>query len=266
MYVDELKKELSTKKTSERNPRDTPRKSKVYHKKGYDKKNNPNELQKITYTIGLKLYYIRYANEWLIGVWGSKNIAITTRTKIEIFLKEKLYLNILLEKTRVIHTRKEKAQFLGYEIYLSTPKELGFSRRKIKKRASHATIRIDAPYKKLKEQLIDKKILVEKNGKWLVNAVTHWLNYSHSEILYRYNSIIRAYLFYYSHVNNLCIFNKLIGFVLRQSCAVTLGRKLKLRSRRKVFRKFGKNLKEPTTQLALAIPSNFIANVKNYNE
>jgi 16S rRNA G966 N2-methylase RsmD len=64
---------------------------------------------------------------------------------------------------------------------------LFFEKNNVKKRASYVSIYIDAPYNKLKEQFIDKNILVEKNGKWLINAVTHWLNYNHTEILYRYN-------------------------------------------------------------------------------
>lgn len=132
-----------------------------------------------------------------------------------------------------------------------------------KRRASLVNIYIDAPYNMLKQQLISKNILVEKNGKWFINAITHLTNYTHAEILYKYNLIINGYLNYYSHVNNLNIFQKLIGFVLRHSCALTLGRKYKLRSRKKVFRKFGKNLEEPKTKLKLQIPTRFVRNTKN---
>lgn len=247
VYADELKAFFSIRV-----------KSKLRSKKGLQKRKGYKELRKIKSTIrvGLKLYYIRYADNWLIGVWGSKEDATKIRKKIKIFLKEKLSLELSLEKTKITHAGKEKAQFLGYEIYSPYLKQ--------KKRSSHASIYIDAPYKKLKEQLIKENILVVKNGKWLVSAVTHWFNYNHIEILFRYNWMIRGYLNYYSHVNNLHIFHKIIGFVLRHSCAVTLGRKLKLRSRKKVFKKFGKNLKEPTTKIALAIPPNFTSNTKNY--
>jgi len=217
-----------------------------------------------TIRTGFKLDYIRYADDWLIGIWGSKKDATKIREKVVIFLKEKLDLELLIEKTKIIHASKEKVQFLGYEIYSPTPKEWFLAKSNVKKRASHVSIYIDAPYNKLKDQLIDEMILVEKNEKWLINAVTHWINYNHAEILYRYNWIINGYLNYYSHVNNFNVFHKLIGFVLRHSCAITLGRKLKLRSRKKVFKKFGKNLEEPTTKLKLSIPINFESNIKNY--
>ena len=75
---------------------------------------------------------------------------------------------------------------------------------------------------------------------------------------------INGYLNYYSHVNNLNVFHKFIGFVLRHSCALTLGRKFKLRGRKKVFKKFGKNLDEPASKLRLSIPDSFKSNIKNY--
>lgn len=266
MYIDKLKKELDTEKTSEPNPEYISVKSRLRSKRGIDKKKGYKELQNIKSTIrtGLKLYYVRYADDWLLGVWGSKKDTQRIRDEIEIFLKEKLDLELSPEKTRITHAGKEKVQFLGYDIYSSTPKESFFAKGHVKKRASHVSIYIDAPYRKLKEQLIEENILVEKNGKWLINAVTHWLNYNHAEILYRYNWMINGYLNYYSHVNNFNIFHKLIGLVLRHSCAITLGRKLKLDSRKKVFKKFGKNLEEPTTKLKLSIPDNFKSNIKNY--
>lgn len=266
LYIDKLKKELDTEKTSVPNLEYIRAKTRLRSKKIVDKKRGYKELRTIKSTIrtGLKLYYVRYADDWLLGIWGSKKDAIKILEKIVIFFKEKLDLELSIEKTKITHAGKEKVQFLGYEIYSPTPKESFFEKSKVKKRASHVSIYIDAPYNKLKNQLIDENILVEKNGKWLINAVTHWINYDHAEILYRYNWMINGYLNYYSHVNNLNIFHKLIGFVLRQSCAITLGRKLKLRSRKKVFKKFGKNLEEPSTKLKLAIPVNFEKNIKNY--
>lgn len=266
LYVEKLKKELDTKETSKSNPEYVRAKSKLRSKKGIARKIDYKELRKLksTQRAGLKIYYVRYADDWLIGIWGSKNDAINIREDIENFLKDELSLELSIEKTKITHAGKERVQFLGYEIYSPTPKESFYEKGKVKKRASHVSINIDAPYEKLKTQLIKEKILEEKNGKWFVNAVTHWINYNHAEIIYRYNWIIRGYLNYYSHVNNLHVFHKIIGFVLRHSCAITLGRKLKLRSRKKVFKKFGKNLEEPKSKLALAIPSNFISNTKDY--
>ena len=74
MYLDKLKEELDTKKTSEPNPEYISVKSKLRSKKGAEKKKGYKELRKMKSTIrtGFKLYYIRYADDWLIGGLGFK--------------------------------------------------------------------------------------------------------------------------------------------------------------------------------------------------
>lgn len=265
-YIDLVKKELNTRKISEPNPEYVEAKSKLRSKKGKDKEKGSQDLRKLksTIRIGLKFYYIRHADDWLVGVWGSREDAVKIRQRIKTFLKDKLDFELSAERTRITHAGTEKAEFLGYEIYSPIPKKSFSVQGKVKRRVSYVCIYIDAPYKTLKKQLVQENILVDKNGTWLVNGITQWTNYSHAEILYRYNQIIRGYLNYYSHVNNLHIFSKFIGFALRHSCALTLGRKLKLRSRKKVFRKFGLNLQAPGTEIKLGIPTDFKSNVDAY--
>lgn len=265
VYVDGLKKEFGTKPLSEPNPEYTSFKSLLRSRKGSEKKKGYEQLRtlKSTLPVGLKLCYLRYCNDWLVGIWGSKSNAVKIRQKIEIFLKDKLDLALSLEKTKIIHASKKKTHFLGYDIYSPRLKESFFEKGKVKKRASYVGIYIDAPYHNIKERLITENFLEIKKGKWFLNPITHWINYNHAEILYRYNWIIRGYLNYYSHVNNLYIFHKLI-FVLYHSCALTLGRKLKLRSRKKVFKKFGRLLRDPKSQLTLARLPNLKSNLKDY--
>lgn len=47
--------------------------------------------------------------------------------------------------------------------------------------------------------------------------------------------------------------------MLRQSCALTLARKFKLRTMKKAFDKFGFNLEDPETGVPLNIPKTFAA-------
>jgi len=62
---------------------------------------------------------------------------------------------------------------------------------------------------------------------------------SHENILMQYNAIIRGLLNYYSFVNNIYDFHKIIQMIIRPSCAKTLARKFKLSSRAAVYKKFG---------------------------
>ena len=152
VFVDALKKELDTKETTKSNPKYIKAKSLLRSKKGVDKKKGYQELRKMKSTIrvGMKLYYIRYADDWLIGIWGSKEDSIKVQKRIETFLKTELFLEMSVEKTKITHAGKEKAHFLGYDIYSPTPKESFFEKGSVKKRASHVSIYIDAPYTKIK--------------------------------------------------------------------------------------------------------------------
>lgn len=65
-----------------------------------------------------RLHYIRYADDWLIGVSGSKQDAEDIKREIEKFLQEELNLKLSPEKTLITHAREEKARFLGYDIHV----------------------------------------------------------------------------------------------------------------------------------------------------
>lgn len=64
-----------------------------------------------------RLWYVRYADDWLTGVIGTKAEAIEIKNKIAAYLRDELKLELSAEKTLVTHARKGKAKFLGYEIH-----------------------------------------------------------------------------------------------------------------------------------------------------
>lgn len=72
----------------------------------------PTEAQDGTYK---RLVYVRYADDFLIGVIGSKEDAKAVKAELAVFLKAELHLNLSQEKTLVTHSSR-KAHFLGYDI------------------------------------------------------------------------------------------------------------------------------------------------------
>ena len=62
-----------------------------------------------------RLKYIRYADDFILGVIGSKEDALRIKEDIKSFLSESLALELSEEKTLITHTGKS-AKFLGYEI------------------------------------------------------------------------------------------------------------------------------------------------------
>jgi len=262
MFVNELKTQFDRKIINKKDSKHLEANLLLESKKKVERKKTYREFQTIkpVIRVSLKLHYIRYADSWLVGIRGTKKDVANIREKIEAFLKGKL----TLEKTKILDVGKKKIFFLGYDIHLRIPEKSFLAKNDVEKQTLHVTTHIDVPYNKIKDWLIENNLITVIKNKWLINPTTHWVNYSHSEILHRYNWVIRSYLNYYSSVNNLHIFHKLIGYILRHSCALTLCKKFKLRSRKKVFKNFGKNLRDPKTKLTLNIPISFRSNVNNY--
>lgn len=63
----------------------------------------------------IKVRYIRYADDFLVGITGSRNMAENIRGKIGKFLKEELKVELSMEKTHITHISKG-IPFLGYVI------------------------------------------------------------------------------------------------------------------------------------------------------
>lgn len=65
-----------------------------------------------------RLWYTRYADDFLLGLVGTKAEAVEIKQKLAAFLRSEIKLELSEEKTLVTHARDEKARFLGYEIYI----------------------------------------------------------------------------------------------------------------------------------------------------
>jgi group II intron reverse transcriptase/maturase len=63
-----------------------------------------------------RIWYCRYADDWLIGFTGPKAEAQEIKHQLAHFLQEKLKLELSEEKTLITHARSDVAHFLGYEI------------------------------------------------------------------------------------------------------------------------------------------------------
>ena len=62
-----------------------------------------------------RLKYVRYADDFILGVIGSKKEAEQIKHDLKTFLKEHLKLELSDEKTLITHSKKN-ASFLGYDI------------------------------------------------------------------------------------------------------------------------------------------------------
>jgi len=63
-----------------------------------------------------RIKYVRYADDFLIGVIAPKSYATELKLEITNFLKDTLHLRLSDEKTKITNAKHNKAQFLGFQI------------------------------------------------------------------------------------------------------------------------------------------------------
>jgi group II intron reverse transcriptase/maturase len=210
-----------------------------------------------------RLYYIRYVDDFVVGVVGSRESTIDIQNKIHAFLKNELKLILSSEKTSITHFSKTPIFFLGTFIkgnwenkkQIITIKKKGSVSTKVR---MTSRVVLKAPIKSLFEKATSNGFFKKRQGVFVPTYVGRCINLDHQDILRYYNSVILGVLNYYSFANN----RKSLGsFVhgLKLSCARTLALKYKLRHASKVYRKFGSKLRSPDGGVELFIPSIFKA-------
>jgi group II intron reverse transcriptase/maturase len=210
-----------------------------------------------------RLCYVRYVDDFVVGIIGFRENAVELEEKIRMFLKKELKLTLSSEKTLITHFSKQYISFLGTLIKGTWEREkrLAILKRKGVTRKEKVTSRtvLKAPIKVLFEKATLNGFFKKRNNQFVPTYVGRCVNLDHEDILRYYNSVIRGILNYYSFVNN----HKSLGSIvhgLKFSCARTLALKYKLRYASKVFSKFGCNLKESRkSEIKLYIPKTFKA-------
>jgi hypothetical protein len=117
-------------------------------------------------------------------------------------------------------------------------------------------MRIEIPVDDLINKLkINKFVVMDSKQKPKATARKDMVNFSHGEIINFYNQRILGLNTFYSFAVNRTSLRKIIMF-LQLSCALTLALKLKIRTKKGVFNKFGRTLTDPETGLFLQLPNN----------
>lgn len=74
----------------------------------------------------IRIKYIRYANDIIIGVRGSFELAKKIKEQVKDFLKKTLHLELNEKKTKIIDTYADRVSFLGMYIYNKKPCDLSY--------------------------------------------------------------------------------------------------------------------------------------------
>jgi hypothetical protein len=190
-----------------------------------------------------KLMYVRYADDWVIGVRGSHSETMDILNKISEFCKE-IGLELSENKTKVTNLNKDSALFLGTKIFRSSHRR--YSRIGNLKwiRRNRLKLRLEAPIDRIKSKLTTGSFIKfnKAHPKFL------WLHLEHNQIIALYNSVLRGFLNYYKFVHNYGRVASYTTYILKQSCAKLLATKFNLGTMAKVYKKFGGNMAGPNNK------------------
>lgn len=186
-----------------------------------------------------RLNYVRYADDFIIGIIGSKSDAQQVKNDIETFLMAKLKIELSKDKTLITHTSKF-ARFLGYDIIVTRNQSVRKDRNGVKKRYYSYNCKLYTPKEAWINKLKSLGVLkVQKNGVWIPTPRVGLEFLSDLEILSIYNAEIRGLYNYYALSYNTNVFNKFM-YVMKFSMYKTFA--LKYRSTlRKILCKYDKN-------------------------
>lgn len=200
-----------------------------------------------------RLMYLRYANDFIVLIIGSVDEAKMIRLRIADFLFKKCGLELNKEKTTISAT-KNGFTFLGAHCIKPNVIKAGLFTNK---NPAKIRMRIEAPIEKLLNKLVINKFAYrDENGRFHATARRDLVNSSHWETLSFYNSRILGLLNFYSFAVN---YNGLrnVVLILWFSCALTLALKYKLRTKRQIFKKFGRYLNDPESDIKLYVPKDY---------
>lgn len=181
-----------------------------------------------------RLFYIRYADDFLCGFAGTMQEAEEIKQKTKDWMQDNLKLTLSDEKTLITQATKEAAKFLGYEIATQIVQDKLDVRGR---RATNGNISLRVPAKVIE----NKCAKYMRRGKIIHRAeLIHETDFS---IILKYQQEYRGIVQYYLLAPNVCWFQRLQR-VMKISLLKTLANKYKSTSR-KMLKKYEATVEIP---------------------
>lgn len=183
-----------------------------------------------------KITYVRYADDWIIFVRGTNEDAEKIKNKASTFLQNHLGLTLSQEKTKITNLYKEKARFLGFELFYQRNKLV----KRVLKNETQTTQRfgnmtIQPDGLRLEARFIQKKYMDKDGNPREIGFLTVLKDH---EIITKYNQFMMGIGNYYIRQIS---YPSIIGrwmYILYYSCIKTLATKHKT-STKKIIQKYG---------------------------
>jgi group II intron reverse transcriptase/maturase len=188
----------------------------------------------------IRLHYVRYADDFIMGLNGPKEFCKQIISECKTFLLEKLKLTLNIEKTKITHSEQESALFLGHRVHKTKLRSMKLAynaKNKLTRRVTNTIL--DGPVDQIVAKLI-KKGYAKKNKAPTRNG--KFTNYPLYDLVEHFRMVEKGLLQYFNLANNYGRIAARVHYILKYSCALTIASKMKLKTLKKVFSKYGKNL------------------------
>jgi retron-type reverse transcriptase len=199
----------------------------------------------------INIFYIRYADDWILLTTGTTEIANFIKSRISKFLIEKLDLKLSESKTVITDITKEKAKFLGFELKISSRGRLfrestGYSKyRKTSLHRNTPGLVWAAPDKQRLINRLQMKGFCTRAG---FPRELPWLSCIEPQIIIqRFNSVLLGLAnFYLGYIRNNSHLHRWL-YILKYSCLKTFAQKYKT-TIRGIYKRFGTRMHSKSNQ------------------
>lgn len=145
-----------------------------------------------------KLVYVRYADDFIIGISGTKEEAEKIKHELKGFISKNLNLELSEEKTKITHS-SENARFLGYDINVRRNNEGNRKANGTIQRTLNNSVELLISFDKIEKFMFDRKIIKQKFD----GTIIPWQRFamcglSDLEVIDTFNSQTRGICNYYS--------------------------------------------------------------------
>ena len=178
-----------------------------------------------------KIQYSRYADDFIVGIIGSKRDAESIKEKVGKFLSSELKLILSDEKTKITHSA-ERIRFLGYDISVERSMDFKYDKNGHFKRCWYGNVKLYMPREKWVNKLLEYDAMYIKkcrDGKeiWKPHYRGKLINWPDAQIVSKYNSEIRGLYNYYRLAGNVAFEMHKFYYLMKVSLNKTFGCKYK---------------------------------------
>ncbi|MCD8336698.1 MAG: group II intron reverse transcriptase/maturase [Lachnospiraceae bacterium] len=172
-----------------------------------------------------KLVYCRYADDFLIGISGSKEDCEEIKEILREFLDTNYHLELSAEKTKITHSA-EKVRFLGYDIAVRRNQEVKKRSDGKKQRTLNNSVELTVPLEDKIMRFLFKNGIIEQrpDGEIWPVCIPRLRHMPEVNIVNLYNAQIRGICNYYCLAANYHSLNY-FHYLMEYSCLKTLASK-----------------------------------------